>query len=399
LNSAILKNKKIFIMGGVLLAFCVVLMLIAIIRDYRNKIYTEEETVFEYKNELANAEVVRFGSGVLIYDRDGARALDSSGKIRWAVSYELTNPKVCVCEDAASIYDQGGKVVYVIDKNFHNYAFLSEFNIDSLKVASQGVVCISSALSGKDAIRVYDKEGKLLVDITTLISEEGFLVDFALSGDGTRVVTNYVDFVGDSYVSKLTFYEFGKIGQNKTNNIVGQEFFENRWIIDADFVGSENFCVLFEDGFELYEMRTTQSLILSKKYDNKYITDKVFDSNGFIVVLDTLQTTKVEVEPETKGDKKQTITEVTGVSERRAVCFSNTGSVLASVALKDDEKPVQMKYGEVLLVGEDHFRLVDFEENERFVRKFSVKPDLVSFGSKDEYILSNGNYCLGVKRK
>lgn len=248
------KIKYLLIIGAVLLVILLVILALYI-RKNKNKTYLTYDVEKSVSLEVnSSAGYVVLGNGVFRYSRDGASVIGKDGDALWNVSYSMSSPICDVCGNSAVVADYDAKSMYVFDGTGAAHPITTNFPIEKVTVSEQGVVAVLMDDGTQDYISLYSKDGKCLVEMNTLIANSGFPVDVAISNDGTKVVTAYVEFVNEKLVSQLTFYNFGDIGENYVDGLVGLEKYEETLYADVEFVNN-NTCVAFgENGFDIFSM-------------------------------------------------------------------------------------------------------------------------------------------------
>ena len=206
--------------------------------------YTSYETVASSAN-IPGAEALRTEKGFILYNNDGAEGHDESGSTIWKISYEMSSPIAAASGDYAAFADKGANVIHVTDGAGGNHVINVSEKISGLCVASQGVTAVRTDGGDYDHIYIYDISGELLLDIKTEVRKAGFPVAMALSSDGRKLVTSYLQ-VGQTQESWVTFYNFGEVGQSYADKIVGSYSFSDSLIPDVRFIGNER--VVISDG-------------------------------------------------------------------------------------------------------------------------------------------------------
>lgn len=77
---------------------------------------------FDVKNSVEQKDksavsFVDFCGAVVEYSNDGVLYTDSDGNRIWNQAFEMSSPQVVTCESFMTIYDRGGTVLYIMDKN------------------------------------------------------------------------------------------------------------------------------------------------------------------------------------------------------------------------------------------------------------------------------------------
>lgn len=194
-----------------------------------------------------------YGDGFVRYTSDGAEAVRGGTPI-WNVSYSMKKPVADTCGSYCVFADKGRQEMCITDGTGANYRIDVPAKIVDVCIASQGVVAVWTDSVDKDNIYLYDIKGSMLLDIETDIAENGFPLAFDLSEDGTKLVTSFIK-IGDEMTTWVTFYNFGDVGQNYTDRMVGSYSFPNKLIPSVKFINNERVCVYAEDECILYRMR------------------------------------------------------------------------------------------------------------------------------------------------
>lgn len=257
-----------------------------------NRTYNGYTVVNEIERKDSNSAKYLYHKGKLIkYSKDGASMLTANGEIIWNGSYEYQNPIAVACGDYVVVADQGGKQFSVFNEKKETVQIKVDAEIEQIAVADQGVVAVTLQQDDEAKINIYDPYDvmeQLKVSIATSTDSDGYPVGIALSEDGQRLVTSYVNIAGGVISSSLNFYNFSVTGKNKVDRIVGSRPMEQNIIADVQFLNSNTVCAFGEKGFYLYNMKDTpddvgkiefKETIRSVCYNSKYI-GVVAENNG-----------------------------------------------------------------------------------------------------------------------
>lgn len=197
-----------------------------------------------------------YGNSVVKYSKDGAVAVDKDGGLLWNGSFEMSDPIADTCGKYVAIADRDGKAVHIFDRKGEVRIIPTDYDIIKIEVANQGVVAILTEDDDKgNHIYLYDKEGVQLTDKHTYANEQGYPLDISLSEDGQKLVASYLSFAGGSVVDTVSFYNFGEVGQNKTDRFVGGFGFDPDIIVPrVEFVNNNTVCAFSDLGFVVYAM-------------------------------------------------------------------------------------------------------------------------------------------------
>lgn len=197
-----------------------------------------------------------YGSSVVKYSKDGAVAVDKDGGLLWNGSFEMSDPMGDSCGKYVAIADRDGKEVHIFDRKGEVRTITTDYDIMKVEVANQGVVAIlTDDNEAGHHIYLYDKDGVQLTDKFTNVNDQGYPLDISLSEDGQKLVASYLSYTGGSVVDTVSFYNFGEVGQNKTDRFVGGFGFDPDIIVPrVEFINNDTVCAFTDLGFVLYSM-------------------------------------------------------------------------------------------------------------------------------------------------
>lgn len=300
------KKQKLFILIGILLiaaAICVYLVYSYINRVFNN--YTVSVQI--ERQEAGVAQYLPYGDKLLKVTKDGASAYDSIGNITFNGSYNMRSPKADICEDYVAVADIGGKSIYVFDGSNSGKQITVNLPILQVQVARQGMVAVLMEDKDTNVIQLIKSDttvDSLVAKVVTNVEDNGFPVNIALSDDGKRLLTNYMQVNNGVIKNQVTFYSFSDVGENEINRMVGMKDYGDTTVADVLFIGNNTACVLTTTGFELFSFsekpheiyqQTFEQAIKSVFHTSEYI--------GFVIEnYDEADKYKVLVY-NTKGDK------------------------------------------------------------------------------------------------
>lgn len=269
-----------------------------------NKNYSGFEVLKTMDNKVENgAQYLRYGSGVLKYSKDGATAIDKEGKLKWNGSYEMKQPIADVCGDYVVVADRGGTSIQIFDGKGIAGNISTVYDIIKVEVAKQGVVYVLQEAEGANYIFLYDVDGTKLGEKVTSMSEDGYPIDMSISEDGLKLITSYLTVNTGEMTGIASFYNFGEVGQNWIDNLVGGFKFEGVIAPRVFFNNNNTACVFKENGFMLIEYSEMPRVIKEITYENKI--ESILHNEKYVgVVLDAGESGYPElVVYNLKGDK------------------------------------------------------------------------------------------------
>lgn len=257
------KYKWHIIGGAAALAVLIIVLSVYISQRNRDRRTYENFDVVGKTTEFAETSEAHYlpsAKGVFRYTRDGAEIVDQKGKTVVAVSYNMNRPYGDTCGNSAAVGEVGGKSLVIIDPNGNSTPITTAYQIVKVQVASQGVTAVWMNNGDEDFIRLYQADGKVIVDMNTLVSTSGFPIDFSLSNDGTKLVTAFASFKEDHLQTQLSFYNFGDVGGNYYDGLVAVEIFADEMIADVEFVNNNTVAAYGDKGVRIYDMEEIADL-------------------------------------------------------------------------------------------------------------------------------------------
>ena len=241
---------------------------------YVYRLYNKNYKSYEVINSMDNAtesgvEYLSYGSCIVKYSRDGAAAIDKDGNLLWNGSYEMNKPVADICGDYVAIADEGGKSVQIFDKKGSAGTITTIYDIIKVEVASQGVTAVLMEDDKSNYIALYDVDGTDLADIQTNMAEDGYPVDITLSNDGKKLITDYLSMNGGELTGVTTFYNFGEVGQNWTDRIMGSYLFDNIVSPRVVFNNNDAACVFKDNGFLIFKYSEEPKLVKEETFEGE----------------------------------------------------------------------------------------------------------------------------------
>ena len=267
-----LKNKQKWIVGLVILGLMFVAGGFGVASYlYGNRCYRGYEVKNKVNRSDSNNVNYRYHNGnILKYSRGGISEINNEGKSLWNGGYEMKQPQVDVCGDYVSVADVSGKQCYIYNGKDEGVTVETSLPIVRAKVARQGVVAILLQDKDSNVLNIYNPYSNaesLLVEIPTNVSEEGYPLDFDISPDGKSVVTSYMIAGSSDFETKVSFYNFTEVGQDK-NTLVGGKSFGNKMIADVEFVSDDEVLVAHEKGYSIFGQMKQPEVVTEKTFSD-----------------------------------------------------------------------------------------------------------------------------------
>ena len=264
------ESHKKFLVLLIFFAVVLIVILVFFLGRGRGKVYNAYDTIQTAQLSMdSTIHYLSFDGGYLCYGRDGAAAFDAQGGQRWNIAYTMKNPIAVICGTYTAIADKGDKQFYIVDGQGSSAHFELTEKIAALSIASQGVTAVMVTGEENDHIYLYEPGSQReLIDIMTVTKNNGFPLALALSQDGRKLVTSYISFDSGSCVSWVTFYNFGEVGQNYVDNMVGSYSFEEL-VPELAFVTNDIAMICGEIEIVFYRVTEVPKVMAKEEFSDR----------------------------------------------------------------------------------------------------------------------------------
>jgi hypothetical protein len=240
--------------------------------------YEVRNTTDRTDSEASKFEV--FLGNIIRYSNDGIVYMDSENEYIWNQSFEMTAPKISICENYLVVYDQGGLDIYIMDDSGLRKQIETTLPIQTVCVANQGSIAVLMKDSSVSYVKLYDRKGNELANGAFYRDKGGFPIDIALSADAQKLAVDMVDVSDGNVKSTITFYNFGSVGQNEINNNVGTYSYFDMLIPEIEYVSEDRMVAIGDTEIVVFggsqKPEVTAEIFLTGElesvfYDKKYI--------------------------------------------------------------------------------------------------------------------------------
>ncbi len=334
----------------------------------RTQYYNDFEVLSVVENsDATQMSYLAYNGSLVKYSKDGISYLDRAGNAVWMESYKMKQPMVVVSDEYVAVADLNGNSVYIFNAGGKVNAIETPYTICNLDVADQGVFAVVLENESENFIELYDKNGKNLVNIRTTIADSGYPLDIALSDDGSKMVSSYVTVEGIALKNSIAAYNFGEVGQNETDRLVGGFQLEGTIVPKVEFLNNDTICAFGDNQFRFYSMREKPSekgLIddFSKEIQS------IFYNSRYVGIVEK------------------------GTGEENALyylrVFDTNGNEKFSKAINFTYNNIYATEEEIIIVGNAESRIYSFQGNLKFSYSFPREVNnIVSTGFPQRYIV------------
>lgn len=277
----------IFILVGVAIG-----LLFAAFLYFENKVYTDYEILEQVeRRETEAAEYEEFQGNVLQYTQDGAVYSSIAGEVFWNQTYEMESPRITMCEDYLAIYEQGGNRIYIMNTIGQQGTIQTTIPVQRVSIAREGTVAVLMEDSQTSYIHMYNKDGRQLAGGELHIENSGYPLDLALSRDAQKLAVSMLDIHEASVKSTVVFYNYGTVGQNEIDNIVGSYTYDDMIIPSIHFVTNDRLLAFGDTKVLIFEGTQKPAVMQEIKCD-KNILSVYYNEDYFGLVYDNPDSAK-----------------------------------------------------------------------------------------------------------
>lgn len=243
--------------------------------------YSNVNTTKTYTNAGSdNNSYLAFADGILRYSSDGVVYLNKSNTVLWNQPYQIQSPMIESTDQSFAIADQGGTTIMVFTKDGLKGEIETSLTIEKIALSEQGIVSAILKDSKNPKVVSYDATGNVLVEHDVDINATGYPIGLAMSLDGSLLGVSYLSVQNNVLNDKVIYYNFGSVGQDKTNNEVSSTDYSDTVMPTIYFANKDTSVIVGEDRFiintgsQIQEEKKTVELkkeIKSTFHTNKYI--------------------------------------------------------------------------------------------------------------------------------
>ncbi len=341
-----------------------------------NREYNDYKIIETVETSAVNAVGYQaYGSSIVKYSKDGAVAINKDGSLQWNGSYEMSNPITDSCGEYVAIADKNKKIFYLYDKDGEVISIKTPYDIGKIKVAAQGVVAVLMNTDGGNETILYDKDGIVLADKLTSENKEGYPLDLDISDDGEKMVLSYLTYTGGTLINNISFYNYGEVGQNNKNNLVGGDPLEEGVVAPkVTFLNNDTVCIFKDNGFSLYSMEEYPDVIYEEDFDRKILSVIHNEENvGFVLQAQD------------------------GLS-KSIVLYDLKGKKVLNQVLKIDYENIFLSKNEIVMSDNISCSILKINGKLKFHKTFETNIEMIyPINHLDRYFLSDGEKIYEIK--
>ena len=254
LEDKIARHKRRFWFKSGMITLLVLAVVIGTYILLTSQTYSEARVLNKYGDTtLENGNYVEFADGVLKYSRDGIVFLDQKGRERWNQSCQMKHPSAVVVGKTAAVVDIGGNDILVFEASGLKGEIHTTLPIQKISISEQGIVAAILKDNVSPQVVCYDAAGNILVEHKASTAGTGYPVDVSLSPNGEILLVSYLYTYENSVDTKISYYNFGTVGQDKTDHQVTEAKYEDQIMPMTFFAGSDTSIIVGDKQMVIYK--------------------------------------------------------------------------------------------------------------------------------------------------
>lgn len=282
-----IREHRLKVLKRTIVMTLILLLIIAGIGLYMAFRHYED---FEIRSSVERADTeatkfVEFRGNILKYSNDGAFYTDTVNELIWNQTYEMSNPQIDICENYLTIYDRKGMKIYILTAAGLQGSIETTMAIDQVCVASQGTVAVLMKKGQTAYLALYDKEGNNLAQGEIHGEKGGYPIAIALSHDAIKLAVSMLDISDGKVKSTIAFYNYGSVGQNEIDHIVGVRTFADMVIPEMEFMSNDRMVAFGDSEIAIFE--GTQKPQLTVEIPLEKQAKSIFHNEEYIGIVNS----------------------------------------------------------------------------------------------------------------
>lgn len=224
-----------------------------VVVQYRRHIYTDYDIVSSSPRESVSGSVdLRLGNSILTYSKDGAHCTDAKGNAAWNQTYEFQEVKLAMCGSTVALAEYNGRNIYVQNGEKQLSKITTTMPIRDVSVSEEGYV--TAVLDGTDVavINTYDPGGTVIYKGEARMNISGYPTAISLSPDGQMLCVSYLHLDAGSLKTNVVFYNFGDVGENVNDCMVGAFFYTDTVVPQVQFMNNNTAFAVGDNRLAIY---------------------------------------------------------------------------------------------------------------------------------------------------
>lgn len=266
----IIKHKLSTVYRILLIVLIIIAVMGIVYIQYKRHIYTG----YDIENSIAREKAAdsidaRLGNSILTYSKDGAHCTDLKGNVTWNQTYEIQDIKVASCKDVVAIGNYNGRNIYVENTEKQLGEIATNMPIRDLAVSQSGYVTAVLADTDVTWINTYNTSGETVYSAQTRMNNSGYPASISLSPNGQLLGVSYVYVDAGALKTNVAFYNFGPVGANESDFLVGVYIYDDLLVPTVQFMDDETMFAVGDSRLMMYKGGQTPITAAEYLYDQE----------------------------------------------------------------------------------------------------------------------------------
>lgn len=205
------------------------------------------------RSDTEATRFVEFNGNILKYSNDGAFYTDTSNELIWNQTFQMSNPQIDICQSYLAVYDKKGTMIYILTPDGLQGSIETAMPITQVCIAAQGTIAVLMQKESAGYLALYDKKGDNLAEGAIHGEKGGYPIAIALSQDAIKLAVSILDINDGNLKSTVAFYNYGSVGQNVSDNLVGANSISDMVIPELEFISNDSMVAFGDSKILLFE--------------------------------------------------------------------------------------------------------------------------------------------------
>lgn len=368
-----LHKIKSFV-GALVVAAIAIIAIVLFVVYRKNLVYSKITTLNSVERvSLETSSYLNNDGSIISYSKDGISCIDAKGNTIWNMTYEMQNPIIKRSSSYIGACDFNGHIIMITDMQGKTSSIDTKLPIRDFAICKEGRVAVIIDDTTNSWVYLYDVDGTKYSEIKSTMSQTGYPMSVAVSDEVVAVSYLYVD--STSMKSRVTFYNFGGIGENVTDKIVSNYEYDKVVIPVIDYLDEEKIFALADDRLLFYNGDKKPTAMIDILINERIVGVYRGSSMVGLVFYDT------------SGEKKY-----------RMDLYNKSGEKVSSYRFNMDYKDILLCNNHVIIYNEAQCVIVGQDGKEKFNGLFEEPVKYIALtDSSNKYIFVKENTLETVK--
>lgn len=280
---------------------------------------------------------------ILRYSTEGASLFDQKFQSIWNESFSMERPKADICGQQAVIYDQRGTSVEIYNRNGKVSEFSTSSPILKAVISNSDTVAMLLQNGNSTEFSYRERDGSVIAEGQSSMSGTGYPTDLAISPNGEEMILSFLRLRNGNVSTTLNFYNFGKAGEGRKNNLIGSDSLPGTIVPEVCFLSDRKMAAVRDDGFSIYEGTSSISEVSNVKFSRDIVS--AFHDSSHLAFCFSADSDEAEYELQT---------------------YSDNGRLISSTELQESYQKAEVSGDQIIFYGSSNIHICNMNGFMRF---------------------------------